>query len=268
MLPHERTCRSSTVAARSSTRRMARKGGTPHRSGRRRDREEDENCPRPGPSWGVSPPWPCRSASSSWHTAWRGSCRDPEIARGARLSATSSPTTTRSCSWTTERRAVSTRRWRGIFRASSERTRLDAAPPSPACAANQGIALATGRSHRPGHRRRAHGLPGLAREPLRLAGGLAARPVITSPAYHLGASRHMDAAADGLRPACRGRIARGDRDGKRTVTSCSRSARSPVRRAAAGSARWARAARCSCRSSCGASSVVSTNGSRFRAAGS
>ena len=52
-------------------------------------------------------------------------------------------------------------------------------------------------------------------------------------------------------------------DGKRTVTGCSPSAVWPCRRAAAGSTRWARAARCSCRSSSGANLADSTSGSRF-----
>ncbi|MGH8976747.1 MAG: glycosyltransferase family 2 protein [Acidimicrobiia bacterium] len=74
--------------------------------------------------------------------------------------------------------------------------RLDAAPPSPAFAANQGIALARGDLIGlviDGARMASPGLLATAR----LAGGLAARPIITSPAYHLGATTHMDAAAEG-----------------------------------------------------------------------
>ena len=74
--------------------------------------------------------------------------------------------------------------------------RIDEAPPSPARAANAGLGLATGslvglvvdgaRMASPGLLERA-----------RLAAGLAARPVITAPAYHLGAARQMDAVGDG-----------------------------------------------------------------------
>jgi hypothetical protein len=74
--------------------------------------------------------------------------------------------------------------------------RLDDGPPSPARAANHGIGLARG------------DLVGLIIDGARLASpalletaclaaGLADRPVITSPAYHLGSVRHADAAGVG-----------------------------------------------------------------------
>ena len=74
--------------------------------------------------------------------------------------------------------------------------RLDPAPPSPARAANVGVDLADGA---------AVGLivdgariasPGLLAH-VRLALRVAARPIVTAPAYHLGAVRHMDAHAAG-----------------------------------------------------------------------
>jgi hypothetical protein len=74
--------------------------------------------------------------------------------------------------------------------------RLDPAPPSPARAANHGLSLATG------------DLVGLIVDGARmssprllatacLGARLAPRPVITSPAYHLGSVKHMEAAAAG-----------------------------------------------------------------------
>lgn len=74
--------------------------------------------------------------------------------------------------------------------------RIDPAPPSPARAANRGLALARG------------DLVGLMIDGARLASPgllagatrarrLADRPVITAPAFHLGPVRHMDAAAAG-----------------------------------------------------------------------
>lgn len=74
--------------------------------------------------------------------------------------------------------------------------RIDPATPSPAAAANQGIAEARG------------GLvgliidgarmasPGLLAQAL-LAARLAERPVITAPAFHLGSAPHMDAVVNG-----------------------------------------------------------------------
>jgi hypothetical protein len=73
---------------------------------------------------------------------------------------------------------------------------VDAAPPSPARAANQGIALAKGDLVAliiDGARMASPGLLATAR----IASHLATRPVITSPAYHLGATEHMEAAGSG-----------------------------------------------------------------------
>jgi hypothetical protein len=74
--------------------------------------------------------------------------------------------------------------------------RIDAAPPSPARAANHGLRLARG------------GLVGLIVDGARLASPsllaearraarLASRPIITAPAFHLGPVRHMQAAETG-----------------------------------------------------------------------
>jgi hypothetical protein len=75
-------------------------------------------------------------------------------------------------------------------------TRLDPASPSPVRAANEGLARATG------------DLIGLVVDGARLASpgllvtalaasGIAERTVVTAPAYHLGRSTHMEAAAEG-----------------------------------------------------------------------
>ena len=74
--------------------------------------------------------------------------------------------------------------------------RIDPAPSSPARAANRGLELARGDIVGliiDGARLASPGLLSTAR----LAGRLASRPVITSPAYHLGAVRHMDAGEAG-----------------------------------------------------------------------
>lgn len=84
-------------------------------------------------------------------------------------------------------------------------TRLDPAPASPARAANRGIQMAQGE------------LIGLIVDGARMASPallattrlgarLADRPVITSPAYHLGAVRHMDATAAGYNQAFEDRL--------------------------------------------------------------
>jgi Glycosyl transferase family 2 len=74
--------------------------------------------------------------------------------------------------------------------------RVDPAPPSPAHAANLGIASATGDLVGlviDGARLASPGLLATAR----LASRLAERPVITAPGYHLGEVPHMRAADDG-----------------------------------------------------------------------
>ena len=74
--------------------------------------------------------------------------------------------------------------------------RVDPAPRSPAHAANKGIELASGNLVGlviDGARMASPRLVASAR----LASRLASRPVITSPAYHLGATRHMEAGAAG-----------------------------------------------------------------------
>jgi hypothetical protein len=70
--------------------------------------------------------------------------------------------------------------------------RLESAPPSPARAANRGIALAEGRLVGlivDGARMASPGLLGGAQRGARLA----ERPVITSPGFHLGPTRHSEA---------------------------------------------------------------------------
>jgi Glycosyl transferase family 2 len=83
--------------------------------------------------------------------------------------------------------------------------RIDPAPPSPAGAANHGLRLAQGD---------VVGLivdgariasPGLLAE-ARRAAGLAPRPIITAPAYHLGSVRHMEAAEVGYDQAGEDRL--------------------------------------------------------------
>jgi hypothetical protein len=83
--------------------------------------------------------------------------------------------------------------------------RIDPAPPSPARAANHGLRLAQGD---------VVGLivdgariasPGLLAE-ARRAAGLAPRPIITAPAYHLGSVRHMEAAEVGYDQAGEDRL--------------------------------------------------------------
>ncbi len=74
--------------------------------------------------------------------------------------------------------------------------RLDPAPASPARAANLGLDLATGDLVGLVIDGARMASPGLLRERAARA-RLAPRPVITSPAYHLGAVRHMEAAAHG-----------------------------------------------------------------------
>jgi glycosyltransferase involved in cell wall biosynthesis len=83
--------------------------------------------------------------------------------------------------------------------------RIDPAPPSPARAANHGLRLAQGD---------VVGLivdgariasPGLLAE-ARRAAGLAPRPIITAPAYHLGSVRHMEAAEVGYDQAAEDRL--------------------------------------------------------------
>ena len=83
--------------------------------------------------------------------------------------------------------------------------RIDPAPPSPARAANHGLGLAQGD---------VVGLivdgarvasPGLLAE-ARRAAGLAPRPIITAPAYHLGSVRHMEAAEVGYDQAGEDRL--------------------------------------------------------------
>jgi len=72
--------------------------------------------------------------------------------------------------------------------------RLDPAPPSPALAANEGIALAHGELIGlivDGARMAS---PGLLRG-ARLAARVAARPIVTAPAWHLGPALHMHADA-------------------------------------------------------------------------
>lgn len=74
--------------------------------------------------------------------------------------------------------------------------RVDPAPPSPAHAANVGLELAQGALVGlivDGARMASPGLLGRAR----LAAGVAERPVVSAPGYHLGSVRHMDADAGG-----------------------------------------------------------------------
>ena len=74
--------------------------------------------------------------------------------------------------------------------------RLDPAPPSPARAANEGLRAATGDLVGlvvDGARLCSPGLVATAR----LAAGLAARPLVTAPAWHLGPVPHMRAAEAG-----------------------------------------------------------------------
>ena len=74
--------------------------------------------------------------------------------------------------------------------------RIDPAPPSPAHAANVGIGLATGDLVGliiDGARLASPGLVAGARR----AAALAERPIITAPAWHLGATTHMKAAEAG-----------------------------------------------------------------------
>jgi hypothetical protein len=74
--------------------------------------------------------------------------------------------------------------------------RLDPAPPSPARAANHGLGLAGGDLVGLVVDGARMASPGLLWE-ARRAASLAPRPVITAPAFHLGAVRHMEAAAAG-----------------------------------------------------------------------
>jgi hypothetical protein len=74
--------------------------------------------------------------------------------------------------------------------------RVDPAPASPAQAANEGIALASGDLIGliiDGARMASPGLLAGARR----AAGVAARPIVTAPAWHLGAQLHMHAAESG-----------------------------------------------------------------------
>jgi glycosyltransferase involved in cell wall biosynthesis len=74
--------------------------------------------------------------------------------------------------------------------------RLDPAPPSPVAAANRGIDEASGELvglFLDGARLASPGLLARARQ----ASGLAAKPVITAPAFHLGQVTHMRAAETG-----------------------------------------------------------------------
>jgi hypothetical protein len=79
------------------------------------------------------------------------------------------------------------------FEGHLRRERIDPAPPSPARAANHGLRLADGDLVGlivDGARLASPGLLAEARR----AGCVAARPVITAPAFHLGPVRHMQAA--------------------------------------------------------------------------
>ncbi|MGH9228296.1 MAG: glycosyltransferase family 2 protein [Acidimicrobiales bacterium] len=94
------------------------------------------------------------------------------------------------------------------FRGRLRLERIDPAPPSPARAANHGLRLAEG--HLVGlvvdGARIAS--PGLLAE-ARRAAALAARPIITAPAFHLGAVRHMEAAEVGYDQAAEDRLLAG-----------------------------------------------------------
>ena len=82
------------------------------------------------------------------------------------------------------------------FRGRARLARLDPAPPSPARAANYGIALAEGSLVGlivDGARVASPGLLAAARR----AGLIARRPIITAPAFHLGPVTHMRAAEVG-----------------------------------------------------------------------
>ncbi|MEJ7585661.1 MAG: glycosyltransferase family A protein [Acidimicrobiales bacterium] len=82
------------------------------------------------------------------------------------------------------------------FAGSVRVIRIDPAPPSPARAANVGVEEALGDLVGlviDGARMASPGLLSTAR----LGASLAPRPVVTSPAYHLGRIRHMEATATG-----------------------------------------------------------------------
>ena len=95
--------------------------------------------------------------------------------------------------------------------------RFDPAPPSPVPAANHGIGLARGELVGlviDGARLASPGLLAGARR----AAGLARRPVITAPAFHLGSVTHMRAAATGYDQAAEDALLAGsgwDADGYR-----------------------------------------------------
>jgi len=95
--------------------------------------------------------------------------------------------------------------------------RIDPAPPSPARAANEGIAAATGDVIGlvvDGARIASSGLVASAV----LATQLAPRVIVTSPAYHLGDQRHMDASTSGHDQGTEDRLlaqARWETDGDR-----------------------------------------------------
>jgi glycosyltransferase involved in cell wall biosynthesis len=86
--------------------------------------------------------------------------------------------------------------------------RLDPAPPSPARAANEGVRAATGDLVGlvvDGARLCSPGLLATAQ----LAAGLAPRPVVTAPAWHLGSVPHMRAAEVGYDQAAEDRLLAG-----------------------------------------------------------
>jgi glycosyltransferase involved in cell wall biosynthesis len=83
--------------------------------------------------------------------------------------------------------------------------RIDPAPPSPARAANHGLRLAAGDLVGLVVDGARLASPGLLAE-ARRAAGLAPRPVITAPAFHLGPVRHMQAAEAGYDQAAEDRL--------------------------------------------------------------
>ena len=163
------------------------------------------------------------------------------------------------------RRAGRSRRCSRPSAATPARSGSTPAPPSPARAANLGLELAERRADRADRRRRPDGLSRpaghrAARRPARRPAGDRHHGLAPGPGPSHGGGR------DRLRPGRRGRAARRRRlAGGRLPAVRGRHAGRLVR-PGAGSARWARAARCSCRAALWASSAGSTRRSSCPAA--